>query len=61
VTQRRSPAFGHHKNSAYSGRGTIKTQAMPRMTVIWMSNALRSQIVTIDQVSALRNPTRGDK
>ncbi len=34
---------------------------MASMTVIWMSSVLRSQIVAIDQVSALKKPTLGDR
>ena len=61
VTQRRSPTFGQCWNSSKSGRGSMRAQAMARMTVVCTSSVLRSQIVAIDQVSALKKPTLGDR
>ena len=61
VIQRRLPAALHCWNSSTSGRGASSTAAMANATVTWMSSALRSQIDAIDQVSALKNPTLGDR
>ena len=35
--------------------------AIASTTVIWTSNVLRIQTVNIDQVSALKKPTFGDR
>ena len=61
VSQRQSPTSGQCSNSSNNGRGSISAQAIARMTVVWISSVLRSQIVTIDQVSALKKPTVGDR
>ncbi len=48
-------------NSHGSSRGSSRMHATVMITVHCTSSALRSQTVNIDQVSALKNPTWGER